>query len=457
METKIKCFSEEHKEIDAISFCQECRLYMCNKCDNIHSSFLKKHHNTFSISELEEIFTGFCKEKNHHPNKLKYFCLNHNKLCCGLCIAKLNKEGDGQHKDCNVCYIENIKEEKKNKLLENIKYLEEIENKFNENMKELKSLFTQIEKDKEGLKLKVQQIFTKIRNTLNDREDKLLLDIDNLYNSKYLDENIIKKGEKLPNQIKLFLEKGRIISKELNNNSDNNLCSYINDCVDIENNIKYIDIIIEKVKQFNKKDNSIIEFMPKGESFNKFLISLNSFGEIQCNSLDSLFRFRECPKEIDSHRSYILKGKNKNILVKTGKGGSYMGTICENELYKSVEVHRWKIKILKSLEKNIMVGVAPSDFDICSSNYRCGWYLFCYYSPPKLFSGQPFSYNGLITNLSKVNDEIKVEINMKKRAIKFIINDEDKGYSYENIPIDKPLYPAILLLDTNDSIEISGY
>jgi len=192
-------------------------------------------------------------------------------------------------------------------------------------MKELKTIFAKIEKDKEELKLKVQKIFTKIRNTLNDREDKLLLDIDNLYNTNYLNEHIIKKGEKLPNQIQLFLEKGRIISKEWNNNNDNNLCSYINDCVNIENNIKYIDIIIEKVKLFNKKDNDIIEFIPKEESFNKFLNSINSFGEVKCRSI--YYRFRECPNNISIYRTYTLKGKNKNILVKTGKGGTYMGTI----------------------------------------------------------------------------------------------------------------------------------
>jgi len=46
-------------------------------------------------------------------------------------------------------------------------------------------------------------------------------------------------------------------------------------------------------------------------------------------------------------------------------------------------------------------------------------------------------------------------MNMKKRTLKFIINNEDKGDSYINIPIDKPLFPAVLLLNQNDSIEIS--
>ena len=43
---------------------------------------------------------------------------------------------------------------------------------------------------------------------------------------------------------------------------------------------------------------------------------------------------------------------------------------------------------------------------------------------------------------------------MKKRTLKFIINNEDKGDSYTNIPIDKPIFPAVFLYDQNDSIEI---
>ena len=131
-----------------------------------------------------------------------------------------------------------------------------------------------------------------------------------------------------------------------------------------------------------------------------------------------------------------------------------MGTICENELDKSIEEHKWKIKILKSQNKNFMVGVAPIDFDINSSSWNtCGWYYNCYNSC--LYSGPPFNYGGNNTNLSKVNEEIIVVMNMKKRTLKFIINNEDKGDCYIDIPIDKPLFPAVLLYYQNDSIEIS--
>ena len=45
-------------------------------------------------------------------------------------------------------------------------------------------------------------------------------------------------------------------------------------------------------------------------------------------------------------------------------------------------------------------------------------------------------------------------MNMEKRTLKFIINNEDKGDSYTNIPIDKPLFPAVCLFHVNDSVEI---
>ena len=45
-------------------------------------------------------------------------------------------------------------------------------------------------------------------------------------------------------------------------------------------------------------------------------------------------------------------------------------------------------------------------------------------------------------------------MDMDKRALKFIIDNEDKGDSYTNIPIDKPIFPTILLYHVDDSVEI---
>ena len=138
MENKIKkCCSDEHEENDAISFCIECKIYMCNKCEKIHSK-LCKHHHWYNLEQnINEIFTGYCKETNH-LEKLEYFCKNHNILCCASCIAKIKGKGKGEHKDCNICFLEDIKDEKKNNLSNNIKSLENLSNTLNESINKLK-------------------------------------------------------------------------------------------------------------------------------------------------------------------------------------------------------------------------------------------------------------------------------------------------------------------------------
>ena len=177
---KNKCSSKKHSEIDAINYCQECKIFLCNKCQNYHSELFETHHLYNIDKNINEIFTGNCKEKDH-KSEIRYFCKNHNQLCCGDCIIKIKNEGFGQHKDCDVCLIKEIKEVKKSKLKENIKCLENLSNKLEQSINDLKILFNKINQDKENLKLKIQKIFTNIRNVLNEREDEILLEVDNQF------------------------------------------------------------------------------------------------------------------------------------------------------------------------------------------------------------------------------------------------------------------------------------
>jgi len=93
-------------------------------------------------------------------------------------LCKLKTKNYGQHKDCDIYIIEDIKEEKKNKLKENIKNLENLSNNINDSINKIKIIYEKINEKKEELKIKIQGIFTKIRNALNDREDELLLEVE---------------------------------------------------------------------------------------------------------------------------------------------------------------------------------------------------------------------------------------------------------------------------------------
>ena len=332
----IKCSSKEHEKVDAISYCQQCNVYMCNKCDNFHKNLFQIHISYNINNNVNEIFTGYCKEKGHN-NKIEYFCKVHNQLCCDACIIKIKVEGKGQHKDCDICLLKEIKNSKKIKLKENINYLKELLNNIEEKIKQLKVNVDKINEEKEELKLKIQKIFTKIRNVINEREEKLLIEVDNQFNEIYFNEKLIDEAEKLPNKIKVSLEKGNIMDEEWND--ENKLCSCINNCINIENNIKNACDINNSLKKCGNKNNSQIDFYPKEEKeIKKILEPIASFGKIFNNAfilIDS--------KILNQNEIYINNIKNwinkeKQIITellyrKTDNGDSYdtFHQLCDNK------------------------------------------------------------------------------------------------------------------------------
>ena len=271
-----KCSLKKHSESEAISHCQQCKIYLCNKCFNYHNEVFDNHTLISLDKDLNEIFIDICNHENHN-NKLEFYCKNHNILCCVSCLCKIKIKGYGQHSDCDYCYINDIKDEKKKNLKENINVLEDLSNKFEKSINELKILFAKIDKDKEELKLKIQKIFTNIRNSLNEKEDKLLQEVDEKFNGIFMNEDMIRESEKLPNKIKKSLEKGKLIDKEWN---DNNLDSLINDCIDIENNIKKIKEMDEIINKNHLYKNIKIDYSCDDNKINKFLDKIKAFGEI---------------------------------------------------------------------------------------------------------------------------------------------------------------------------------
>ena len=462
---KYQCSSKEHSEFSAISFCQKCEIYMCTKCDSIHSN-LCPNHSIYSLNNINsefstDIFTGFCPIEKHHQIELDYFCKTHNELCCAACIAKIKDKENGQHRDCEVYTLQKIKEEKKAELNKNIIFLENLKRQYNNKYEELKDIYQDILNEKEELKLYIQKIFEVIKNNLIQREKQLLLDIDNKFNELFKGEEYLKQSEKLPEKISSYLTKGYDINKKWNN-TDIKLSILINECINIEKNLEEINVINNSLKNLDINFSTKIIFVPEKDELNNFIEKIKNFGNIIQTKNYINYSFKPYPLNvtINEKRKYKLsEGENntKNILTKTGPDG-WMGTICENIL-ENQKIYRWKIKIIKTENKNIMVGIAPIDFDINISDYNnCGYYY--YLKNSTLYSGPPYSYYGEKSNISNINNEqneIIIVANLKKRSLKFIINGEDQGESYKDLPQDKPLTPAVILFNQNDTIEICPF
>ena len=275
MDNSKKCSHKKHSEKEAVTFCKECKKYWCNKCTNDHPDYFEDHHLLDLKKENQDLFTGLCSLENHNQ-ELKYYCKNHNQLCCAACISKIKGNGDGQHSECDVCHIKDIHDEKKSTLENNIKILEDYSKTIDSSLNDLKNIFKTMIKDKDELKKKIYQLFTKIRTALNEREDEICKIIDNKFDSLYFKEDFINQGNKLPNEIKQSLEKGKSL-----NNENNVLNKFINNCIIIENNIKKIQIIKENIEKCNKKGIKIHFFPEKEDEINKFIDKIKSFGEIK--------------------------------------------------------------------------------------------------------------------------------------------------------------------------------
>ena len=353
-----KCTYKEHNEINAICYCLICKVYMCNKCENFHSNLLKDHRVIKSDKDINEVFTGYCKEKNH-LNRLDYYCKGHNTLCCAACISKIKNKSDGKHKDCEIYIVEDIKKEKINKLNENIKYLENLSDSLKESINNLKNICEKINEDKEELKLNIQKIFTKLRNKLNDREDKLLLEVDKIFDETFFNEEIIKRSEKLPNQIKISLENSKEIDKKYNND-ENNLNFFINECINIENNIKDINNINQNIEKYNNFNNIKIKFYPEEENY-ELIRNIEVFGQLLKNEI-----FQSLILDKTEDKLFIMDAIKKKI-KKDNVDFSLIFRMSENGT-KAEDFHKYcdnkgpSLVIIKTKTDRIFGGFTPLDW-----------------------------------------------------------------------------------------------
>ena len=441
---QLKCSFKKHEQIDAKVFCQECCIYMCNKCQNHHSELFDFHHIYNLDKDINDLFTGFCKEKQHNK-ELNYYCKNHNILCCAVCLCKIEDNGYGLHKNCEVCTLKEINEEKREKLKQNIKWLEDININVEKSMNELKLMLDNINKEKEKLIISVQEIFTKLRNEINKREDELLMEIDEKYKNIISDENMEKQNEKLPKTIKDLIEKGKLIEKDWDKN---NLNSTINDCIKIENKLIGIKNISENLKAYKENENNKYIFNCDDEDIKDILEMISSF-EIISSDNNFKFKFKE-------GINYTLNNK-RLIATKTSGGDSWNCTIIGNKEIPKNKISKWKIRInnfkIKNNTWNVLIGIGPKNINNELNFYNRCWTFICGNTQLSIRSANSTKY---IKNNGTLNagDIIEVIADRINGDLSFSVNNKNYGLTNIKIPNNDELYPIVLINDENQSVEI---
>lgn len=142
--------------------------------------------------------------------------------------------------------------------------------------------------------------------------------------------------------------------------------------------------------------------------------------------------------------NFIISENGKSI-QKTGSALWDAGAIGTSS------VSSFSIKITKTSNSYIMIGMAPDNGR--ANEFKCarGYYLF-------LGSGGLYSragdLNRLYTSTVKQNSIVTVHWSKENKTISFIIDGQDRGIAFEKIPADMILYPSIGIHDVPGCVEI---
>lgn len=196
-----------------------------------------------------------------------------------------------------------------------------------------------------------------------------------------------------------------------------------------------------------------------------------------------LGHWRSPPYGIDQNFEYELDSP----FIATFRGGSLGGacTVVGDTPLLPADTNRWSIRVVNSRHNNglcFFVGVAPDGIlkrrrnDGYDTLFECGWYMCL--SNFELFSGPPHNYRWKAYGTSgpPSSDDRDIEY-VKRRKLKSwssgflrngktvgvsmntvsgslsFVHDRYLGVAYSRIPLDRPLFPVVILGLCNDSVE----
>ena len=199
--------------------------------------------------------------------------------------------------------------------------------------------------------------------------------------------------------------------------------------------------------------------------------------------------WRPCPAFVEVRRRYAVHGLT---VEKTSESRSDSVVLGADQLIPGFEKHKWGVRLLPtsaaspspsssssadtsttssstssslssstssstSFPVEVYVGVAPLDIhqNADGAYKRAGWFLAV--RDISLVSGPPHNYKGRAygpTVIPKPGDTIGLEMNMKKGTLSFSLNGTELGTAYEDIPLNAPLVPVVVLTNKKDSVEL---
>ena len=169
----------EDETVPGEFYCTDCSEYLCNNCARVHrKSKTSKHHKLLCRDEMPKKKLTTVQEKfcsKHSVELIKYFCENHEQLCCSVCVTL-------DHRKCKVLYIDDIAggfntSQEYQDLLKQIKLLEtklnETKKQSEKNCEDVNKCFTTLISDIEHFRSQINTKFDEIQRKLKEKAQKV--------------------------------------------------------------------------------------------------------------------------------------------------------------------------------------------------------------------------------------------------------------------------------------------
>ena len=195
------------------------------------------------------------------------------------------------------------------------------------------------------------------------------------------------------------------------------------------------------------------EFCREGEWSDEIEFTMPEFAKC--------FAWREHRKWMTKSTKYSLNSSNPRIAESCCMGDCY-SVVAGNSFLPQGKVTSWSIKLLNMTKhgEGILVGVMPFEDDINDLlTGRQGLYFDCYNSTLRKGLWEAFKFEGFSNshdNLGHMHtgDTIGVIADTTKGELSFVFNGINFGVAFEEIPLDRPLLPCVVLPNSGDSVEL---
>ena len=436
----------QHKN-DAIKYCKDCELWLCDECLTIHEVFNKSH----TLSEKGVPLRFKCKL--HNNEFTQFYCLQCNEEICPFCLTKIGKHSE--HRTIKFEKLEKLGEEIINKLKyknyeDCVKNLDNIREKnINEKNKQIENFQIQIQ----NLIEKIKSIEDNYIKQINEKIEYLNHVIDVMKESYKYFYLMLSKEKKEYKDLTFLREIAEI----------NNIKSFYSNYDDISKAYKLIDKFGLDNKLYYtygiKMDTTPFQFSAKFEKvfYKKFKMNKSNEENKKEIRIKSKYNLQNMNyPEIKYDKNINTKEGNIYSICKTNKdeiavacgNDIYIISDLSSDIYKSID----KYPCLKSHTKNIICMTVLPENKLASAGEDTFIKIWNLYNK-KLFSSISKNYKRIDSLLSYKNNCLLVgAYNIIK-----IINYETKEELVSLMGHDKSIccireiYPDILATSSYDN------